>query len=379
MKKIGILTFVRPCNYGAALQCYALNRALSTLGATPVTLDYWPTYFRNRYYPKPIPFKFSFSGFKKWRRQNVVLRTKTSRNRKFEHFIEKNICLTSPTAHNAWELEELLKTSDIRKWIVGSDQVWSNKCAYFDPVYFLDIQLPTGSRKYSYAASFGMSEIPDEMKEEYKRRLQGYSRYSVREQSGISMIQELLPADVRVHCDPTMLLSANEWSEIASPAPKKRYILIYHVMKPDYLLEKAAELSKKTGLDVILFTPYFSYKEISGRKTKKMGYRQAMKSSPQEFLSLIKNAEYVLTNSFHGTVFSAIFHKNFWSQVDLVEGKVNNRSANLLLKLGITNRELSQNQPLIETPIDWNKVDTSLEDMKKDALSYLRAIIEEEF
>lgn len=110
-----------------------------------------------------------------------------------------------------------------------------------------------------------------------------------------------------------------------------------------------------------------------------MGYKPAVESSPQDFLSLIKNAEYVLTNSFHGTVFSAIFHKNFWSQVDLVEGKVNNRSANLLLKLGITNRELSQNQPLIETPIDWNKVDTALEDMKKDTLSYLRAIIEEEF
>lgn len=375
MNKIGILTFVRPCNYGAALQCYALNKVLEKLGAQPITLDYWPKYFKERYYPEPLPFKWSFSGFKKWKRAKLVRTIKNSRNRKFEQFIQDNVTLTSPTAYNIAELEEAMRATGIRKWIAGSDQVWNDTCARFDPAYFLDLKLPEGSTKYSYAASFGMSSIPEELKAEYQRRLSGYKRYSVREQSGVEMLRELQQDEAKVHCDPTLLLSAQEWSEVASPARGERYILIYHVLKPDYLIEKAMELSKKTGLKVILFTPYFNYASVAGRMVRKCGYIPAMESSPQDFISLIKNAEYVLTNSFHGTVFSAIFHKNFWSQIELVEGKLNNRSANLLEKLGISGRELTRQQPLSDTPIDWSKADAALETMKAEAKNYLQSII----
>lgn len=375
--KIGIVTFARTSNYGAALQCYALNRALATLGGNPVTVDYWPEYFRVRYYIDKVPFVWSWEGYREWRRRREVKRIKDRRNKKFENFIQSSITLAGPTARSTEELSANLRSSDIRKWVVGSDQVWSNTCARFDPTYFLDIDLPAGSKKYSYAASFGMNQIPDELKEEYARRLAGYSKYSVREQSGVGMINELMPAEVNVHCDPTLILTADEWKKIASPARKEKYILIYHVMNPARLLNKAAELSKETGLKVILFTPYFNYLAIKGKKIKEYGYEPAMDSSPQDFVSLFLNAEYVLTNSFHGTVFSILFHKKFWSQTQLVEGKPNTRSINLLEKVGIKGRDIFHNKPLAHTPIDWDTADAAIAAMRQDALGYLKSIVED--
>lgn len=375
MQKIGILTFVRPCNYGAALQCYALNKVLSNLGADPVTMDYWPEYFRSRYYPVREPFTFKWKEFKERRRRMCVKSIKDKRNKKFENFMENNVKLSTPTARTVEELQTTMKSSGIRKWITGSDQVWSDTCARFDPAYFLDLELPEGSLKYSYAASFGMSQIPLELKDEYKRRLTGYRRYSVREQSGAGMINELFPAEVNVHCDPTLLLTADEWKKVASAPRKDKYILIYHVMNPTRLLNKAAELSKQTGLKVVLFTPYFNYLSIKGKKIEEYGYEPAMDSSPQDFVSLFLNAEYVLTNSFHGTVFSVLFHKKFWSQTQLIEGKPNTRSINLLEKLSIKGRDVFHNKPLADTPIDWEKADAALAEMREEAISYLKDVI----
>lgn len=376
-KKIGIVTFVRPCNYGAALQCYALNKVISSLGGEPVTMDYWPEYFRVRYYIDHVPFSLKPKKFKEWRHRMAVKRVKDRRNKKFEQFMAQNVVLSGKTAHNAEELRECMHESGIRKWITGSDQVWSDTCARFDPAYFLDMELPEGSSKYSYAASFGMARIPEDKKDEYQRRLSDYRRYSVREQSGVDMVRELVDADVNVHCDPTLLLPAEEWEKIASPPRKERYILIYHVLKPDYLLEKAAELSRKTGLKVVLFTPYFAYPAIKGAPLRRYGYEPVMDSSPQDFVSLFRNAEYVLTNSFHGTVFSVLFHKNFWSQTKLVEGKLNTRSINLLEKLGINGRELTREAPLLDTPVDWQKAEEALAQMRVEAREYLQQIIDD--
>lgn len=376
-KKVGIVTFVRPCNYGAALQCYALNKVISSLGGEPVTMDYWPEYFRVRYYIDCVPFSLKPKKFKEWRHRMAVKRVKDRRNRKFEQFMAEHVVLSGKTARTVCELQDCMRNTGIRKWITGSDQVWSDTCARFDPAYFLDMELPEGSSRYSYAASFGMAQIPEEKKAEYKRRLSGYRRYSVREQSGVQMVKELVPADVKVHCDPTLLLSAAEWEKIASPPRGDRYILIYHVLKPDHLLEKAEELSRKTGLKVVLFTPYFAYPAIRGAQIRRYGYEHAMESSPQDFVSLFRHAEYVLTNSFHGTVFSILFHKKFWSQTKLVEGKLNTRSMNLLEKLGITGRELSKDMPLADTPVDWSNADAALAQMRDDAKAYLLSLLDD--
>lgn len=374
--KIGIVTFARTCNYGATLQCYALNKALSLVGGDPVTVDYWPQYFRSRYYVDELPFAgFQKDKFKEWRHQMKVKLIKDKRGRRFERFLEKNVKLTRPRVRSVEEFNKFACSSNIQKWITGSDQVWNDVCACFDPVYFLDVKLPEGSQKYSYAASFGMSAIPAAKRDAYKSRLTGYTRYSVREESGVDMIRGLMDVDVNVHCDPTLLLTADEWSRVAARKRKEPYILIYHVMNPAYLLQKARVLSESTGLKVVLVTPYFDYPAVAKGTMRKQGYEQAMASSPADFVSLFKNAEYVLTNSFHGTVFSAIFHKKFWIQTHQINGKINNRAINLLNILGIKGRELTKDNALNDGEIDWAVADAAIAKMRASALSYLKAVV----
>lgn len=377
MKKIGILTFHRACNYGAVLQCYALNKTLEHLGANPTTIDYFPEYFKSRYYPTLEPF--SLIHFTSWIRKRKIVKLKDERNKKFEHFVQKELNIHPNTAHNLQELQTIVKSSDIRTWISGSDQVWSDTCAKFDPAFFLDFELPKNSEKYSYAASFGINQIPEELQIEYQKRLEGYKHYSVRERSGIDIINQLQLGNATEHCDPTLLLKAEDWKKIASePKQAEPYILIYHVKKADLLLKKAAELRKKTGLNVVYLSSYFSHSTISGKQYKKYRYTPVMDSSPQDFVSLFANARYVITNSFHGTVFSILFHKNFWTQLNLTEEKINERAKNLLDKLGITSRWLiDESTPLVETYIDWNAIDQKVDELRNVAKNYLSNIIQE--
>lgn len=377
MKKIGILTFHRACNYGAVLQCYALNKTLEQLGGSPTTIDYFPSYFRTRYYPTLEAF--SIWHIKSWLRHKKIVELKETRNRKFEQFAEKELNLHPGTAHNLQELQEIIQNSDIRTWISGSDQVWSDTCAKFDPAFFLHLELPANSAKYSYAASFGFNQLPEQLQVEYKKRLEGYKHYSVREKSGVDIIKQLQLGNAAEHCDPTLLLKADDWQKIASePKQTEPYILIYHVKKPDLLLKKAAELRKATGLNVVYLSSYFSHTTISGKQYKKYRYTPVMESSPQDFVTLFANAKYVITNSFHGTVFSILFHKNFWSQLHLTDGKVNERVKNLLDKVSITNRWIvDESTPLQENAIDWESVDRRVDAMRTQAKSYLSDIIQE--
>lgn len=372
--KVGIVTFLRSCNYGAILQCYALNKTLTELGGESICVDYWPEYFRKRYYADKVPFQgFKKDKFDEWKRKRGLKKIKDVRNKKFEKFISKNITTTPFTAHTA---DEITKNDiGIRKWITGSDQVWNNKCAFFDPVFFLDIPLPEGSRKYSYAASFGFKEIPEGMDDEYKRRLKGFARYSVREESGAEILNTLINEEASVHCDPTLLLTREQWEKIASSPRKDDYILIYHVTPPDWLLKQAVKLREKTGMKIVLLSPYFAYNAVLGTTVKKFGYEPAMTSSPEDFVSLFKNAKYVITNSFHGTVFSLIFHKEFWSQLKFVDGRENTRARNLLNKVGITGRNVWSQTDLQDTPINWDKVDVVLEEIRKEGKEYLSTIL----
>lgn len=377
MKKIGILTFHRACNYGAVLQCYALNKTLEQLGASPITIDYFPEYFKSRYYPSPKPF--SLLHLTSWIRKKKIVKLKDSRNQKFEQFLLNELNLHPNTAHNLQELQTIVKNSDIRTWISGSDQVWSDTCAQFDPAFFLHLELPANSAKYSYAASFGFNQLPEQLQVEYKKRLEGYKHYSVREKSGVDIIKQLQLGNAAEHCDPTLLLKADDWKKIASePKQTEPYILIYHVKKPDLLLKKAAELRKATGLNVVYLSSYFSHTTISGKQYKKYRYTPVMESSPQDFVTLFANAKYVITNSFHGTVFSILFHKNFWTQLNLTENKINERVKSLLEKLGITNRWITAAEtPLDETYIDWNAVDKKIDTLRSIAKNYLSNIIQE--
>ena len=371
-KNIGIITFTGACNYGAVLQAYALQQVLARYSKAPVTVPlYYPDCFLERYslYPaQEWKTEMLLHGHvKTWLKHAYVMFVKSRRNAAFRRFLNKKMGVGKP-CYSVDELER--STQHIDTWVTGSDQVWSPTCAHFDPVFFLDFKVKEGSRKFSYAASFGnITEAPAECRAEMCRRLEGYAAYSVREQAGADIVKKLTGREALVHCDPSLLLTAEEWERVASPARRKTpFILVYHVGSPESVLQEAADLSKQTGLPIVVLSSYFLWSNLRGNLQKAYGYKHAMYSSPTDFIALFRDARYVVTNSFHGTAFSLLFHKDFYTEIVNPAGKRNVRAVNLLETVGIMpGRRLDD--PI---PINWEQVDARLHELRLNSFHYLQ-------
>ena len=222
--RIAIITFHRAYNYGAVLQCYALYRTLKKLGHECYVLDYWPKYFYNEYYVHRDfllthpPVKTFLNHF---RARNII----KDRNQGFENFLKDYLELMPISI-----VGECVNVDGVQfdLYITGSDQVWNDRCARFDRNFFLDFPCARLKKRASYAASFGMKQIPAEKRNEYKRRLSDFAAYSVRENEGKEILSDLLGVNASVNCDPTLLLDYSEWNDITTDtvADSEPYILV---------------------------------------------------------------------------------------------------------------------------------------------------------
>lgn len=378
--KIAIVTFHRAYNYGAVLQCYALQKTLQAIGVDCDVLDYAPSYFERMYNLLPERL-LSKKGLKQAFVRTLMRKYLAERCRNFEKFLDEYLILSKDTYHTAEALEQAELPYDAL--IAGSDQVWNDVCAKFDPVFFLYGKAFEGKKKYSYAASFGFSALPSERRDDYLERLKDYRMISVREKNGSDILEELLDKRSVVSCDPTFLHSSDEWKQIAGDKPliAGNYIFLYHVKLPTAIRSYAAKLSEKTGCRVVCVSCHFHgspkniYSYQSGRLDKREGFQSCHSCSPAEFLNYILYAKYVLSSSFHGTVFSILFHKQFLSQTVWKNEKPNERVINLLKQLGLQERTINQAAADIDAPIDWDSVDSAADNMRQNGKQYLENLL----
>lgn len=359
MIKVGIVTFHNALSYGAALQSYALQQFVRSCGMDAEILDYECDYIENNYKKifkinKNNPIRSLIGSILKAPNKRRGLRLSAQ-------FREKYMKLSSHCRRN--ELSDYVGRYSL--FISGSDQVFSPTCAGFDTTYLLDFALP--EQKYSYAASFGTKRLPEEKKPQYQALLAQYQRISVREESGVEIVQDLIDKTPLVHVDPTLLLKPDEWDDVLTePQIKGPYILVFNVLTPKNMVRCALELGKKTGYPI-----YYLTEKIFPR-IKGVHYLPAV--SPSQFIGLIKNAEYVYTNSFHGGVFSILYHKKFVMELDAVQSR-NVRSEALLKKLNIMDREITQTiNPDPDAFVDWISVDTILDTERCRAQTYFNEI-----
>lgn len=375
--KVAIVTFIRAYNHGAVLQCYALNRVLSEKGMDVEVLDYYPKYFYNTYHLSQLGRLryFPYRPLRNWIKYTPMLQTLNKRTKGFEVFIHNNIKLSKKRFYSFEELQN--EKLSYGAYISGSDQVWCDKWTGFDPAYFLDFVSEKKTMKLSYAASFGYDNLPDNLVSEYTRRLTGWNSYSVREPSGQRIINELLGEEAIQCCDPTLLLSKNEWEKISKRTKydKKDYVLIYYVNSVDNLLDAAATYCKKYQCQAISVTSIASYDDLIGCKTKERGFIHYGACSPDELISLIANAKCVITDSFHGTVFSLLFHKKFISKIKHNSTSVNIRIFDLLKMVNALDRGELENIDLLDVEPDWKRIDTILVDYRKKSIEYIDSII----
>ena len=369
--KAAIVTFIRAYNYGATLQCYALSKKLRDLSIDVQVLDYFPKYFEDLYtlsYLGEIR-KFPYRPLKSWIYYFPLINLLHRRNSGFDAFIKKNIPLTSKQYKTFEEIDIDILPHDL--FISGSDQVWSNRCVPFDPVYFLQFSSALPEKRCSYAASFGFNSVPDDLREEYQKRLRYWNSYSVREKSAVQICQDLLNIDATQCCDPTLLLTFSDWNSLATEIKyKKPFILVYDVNNSSILFQKARELSLEKNLPVYILTSNMHHDSILCRRENTQHFHNLSTASPDEWLGWFFSAAYILTDSFHGSVFSLLGHKQFMQ----ISSSPNSRAVDFLGSLNLEERCSQNVLDVIDSPIPWRDIDEKIDQLRQSSLLYLNGL-----
>ena len=360
--KVGIIIFHRAINYGAVLQAYALQTVIKKLGHNVEMIDYRCTLLENQYsayqaIKNSKSLKYTIYLFLK------KLYPMVKKKINVEKFIDKYLNLSQPYYKNSIKKAEGIYD----KVFTGSDQVWNYNHADFDKTYFLDFISDT-SKKCSYSASIGVSELPDYVVEDYQRLLGTFGNLSVREISGKRIINNILPEkEVEVSIDPTLLLDKEAWEKVADKNRfKQNYVLVYELIPSDSLVEYAKKIAKEKNIKVF---------RISSDMKKVRGVKNLYGVSPQEFVQLIANAQVVCTNSFHGTAFSLNFNKCMY--VELLKApyeKLNARILDLLENCNATDRIIGQTK---KEECTFDSINKYILQERNRAMVYLQGILGE--
>lgn len=359
--KVGIITFHRALNYGALLQAFALRYSLTKLGVDAQVLDYRNSVIEEMYYYPSLQQRTTFRD-----KVKCLIQGKSELKRRFKFDVyRKNYLNLSEKIETCSDLEKVSVIYD--RFITGSDQVWNYGAHNFDENYFLGF-VKDKRKKYSYAASFGVSCLTTNYLEKYRDLLSGFAMCSVREQQGIALLEQMGIERKRVDIDPSMLLSKEEWQSQfgISITKKQKYIFAYYFELTDTLREYIERLAKKTKCKVLY---------IGNPLKKPFNCRcTALKTAdPIEFVNAIANAEYVVTNSFHGTAFSIIFNKNFYVELLKTDSKVNSRIENVLQTFSLQSRLIDSLNKTNE--IDWEKINCKMIELRKKSFDYLKEIV----
>lgn len=349
--KIGILTFHKSINYGSVLQAWALSTILKSMGYDVEVIDYEPTAYKKMY---PLFRKFiTFSDLKYNIKRIPIAKTITRQNHNFQSFQKKYLSVSKDHYTETSDFTAMSQKYDCI--ICGSDQVWNIHAKDCDKVFFLPFEF-TGKR-IAYAVSVNNTTFREkECDEKLKSAIRKFCFLSVREEKGAERLNQFVGEDRKIFTllDPTLLHEKTDYDAICSNRiVRGEYIFLYNVWSSNAGIEAAKKLSKITGLPV--YTTVMKRDQTAIKKNRNNGIIvDDQHMSPSDFLSFIKYAAYVVTESFHGTAFSLIFEKNFVcvNEVRTDGSKKNDeRIINILAQLGLQNRYLTLDQ------ITWSVVE----------------------
>lgn len=358
--KAGVITFHSANNYGAMLQTWALQKVLKDMGVDAGVINYHPDIIDGLYDPMKLT-----RGLKRLlKRTKITMKNRSSlvRYDKFRSFIRRNFNLIG----NYRTYEELKNAGlDLDAYIVGSDQVWNtDHTGGYDPAYFLEFAKP-GRKRIAYATSIGKEYVLPMYKENYKAGLKDFTAISIREESLLPAIRELTDKPVEVTLDPTLLLKREAYEEIKVKSKlKEPYILVYSIEKNKQVVELANRLSQSLGMPIVI------RRNTPGIKNLLTTFYTA---DAGEFLGLMENAQYVITNSFHGTVFSIIYGKPF---VSMLHSDTGSRTRDLLTSLGLQSHILYNSKDLTDMKMfqidEPKKLQARIEELRKTSMDFLK-------
>ncbi|MFD2966735.1 polysaccharide pyruvyl transferase family protein [Sphingobacterium bambusae] len=359
--KIGIVTFHNVYNYGGMLQAYALCQFLNRDGNNCVCIDYRQPALTAKYSHRFWDVRKSIIQNVKHLVAYYLLKRDFHKEKVFNGFLKSHIPLSSEV-NSLGEFANISKDFDIL--VSGSDQLWNPifTGGALDPVYFLETS--EKARKFAYASSAGAYQYKDAELNQIKSYLLNYERIAVREE----FLKDQLDSvhnDVSVVIDPTLLLNRDRWSEIRQPIDglPAKYVLLYTFDNNLDSIKIAKKVSLSLGIPVVSL--------FRVKSDVKVDYTLDS-LSPQQFIELVNNADFVVTNSFHGTAFAVNFSKDFFS----IYKKSNpHRVINLLKRLGLTDRVVKGVDELPNSEkwsIDYGLAQKALEEQREFASVFLK-------
>lgn len=363
MKKIGILTFHRAYNYGAVLQCYALQQYLKKQGADVYVIDYKQTWIDGCFKA------FSWTLFKEYSKKPRRLygylkgifhrkQVMDVRRKYFVSFRQKYLKLTTLVKSN----EQIPHDLDV--YVIGSDQLWAKQCLgnKFDNVYLGKFSHLKNSKIIGYAISTNKISIKELQNNDLlNSSIDNFDAISFREEEIANYIAEMTKLTIPNVChDPTLLLSANDWENLINNYWKSRkYVAVYQVrgnkQQQQYVLNAANRISKEIGNDIEVI-------DLS-----------SMKYSVEDFVSIIKFASYVVTSSFHATVFSIIFKTSF--KAVLLDDGLDSRYLNLIDSLKLSHVTCHVGDKISYMNTNYTDIEDNLYSLKQFSTNYLKRFL----
>lgn len=361
IRKIGLLSLSNADNYGAVLQMYSLYKICKSINDDIEVINYFPAFMKGRYRLAWVDHSSLKNFIISSKNALFILPFSISKKYKFVEFRRKY--LGNTIFNRKYILEDCYD-----KYIVGSDQVWNVEITNNDTNFFLDF-VNAREKKYSYAASMGISEFNSCQHDSLIKKLEKFNLISVRENKTAEYFKTALLHKQEIYCniDPVFLTSADEWRNLYNLesnfklVDNFRYALLYVFNYSDFIIKRAEEVARKFGLNLVMI-----------RNDKDKYYKNIRcyrNIGPWDFLRLIDNASLVITDSFHGTAFSMIFHKEFFT---IPYDRTNIRMENILEKFDMTNRFISNSEN--DVSINYDRFDSILQQEVIKSKIYLNKI-----
>lgn len=353
--KIGILTFHCAHNYGAVLQAYALQEYLRSQGYEVRIIDYRPEALVSYYKLFNIRYCLSLKTF-----LSKVLLYPVAKKRaaNFERFIRSQLHLERIAMDSS--------DNDFDVFVFGSDQIWNPKILRgFDPVYWGQFEAAKGRTLITYAASMGKTVLTLQEGEFIRNAISAFHALSVRELSLKQLLMPFIDKPITVVADPTLLLGSACWDKIALKPrfAQKPYVLVYQVVKDSDTWRIASHIAKQIGGEIVELKAALSLLHQSPYQC----------ASPEDFVGYFKYATCVVTTSFHGTAFSVIFRKPFYTL--RLDTPTDVRSAALLAQLGLSGRMVDKRAEVTFSEVDYTPVLPQLEAMRSVSKAFLEAAL----
>lgn len=307
MKKIGIVTAHTGYNYGTYLQAYAMKLFLSQMGFDARIV--WQKSFgpegRDFRFKKMLVMlmrmalnhKHSSGAIQGYTKNFAAEPSKQSK----ELFDEFSKIFLAVEEYSLWQLKKFARSEDVKALVCGSDQIWSAASMYPDPLYYL--QFAPKSKRIAYAPSFGKSEVPQYNKKRITKFLSEIPNISVRETAGAKIVKNLIGRTVDVMPDPTIIADWSAWQS----DKKEDFLLVYFLDEPkECVIDDIKKLALENNLKIkVILAEHKCY--------CKLGEYEFVHAGPKEFVEIISKAQFVCTDSFHGTIFSIVGKTPFYT------------------------------------------------------------------